>query len=83
MMKSEYQFVVAAVLGAFFVMVAAAGDAEAQMRTRKGEYYEGIQRRPYGYYWIWPPVEQQQPVYKKQPGKKGSELAKPRKRPVL
>jgi hypothetical protein len=72
MMKSEYQFVVAAVLGAFFVMVAATGDAEAQMRTRKGEYYEGIQRKPYGYYWIW----------KKQPGKKGSELAKPRKRPV-
>ncbi|NUS71422.1 MAG: hypothetical protein HOQ41_23960 [Ensifer adhaerens] len=81
MMKSEYQFVVAAVLGAFLVMVAAAGDAEAQMRTRKGEYYEGIQRKPYGYYWIWPPVEQQ-PVYKKQPGKKESELAKPRKRPV-
>lgn len=47
MMKSEYQFVVAAVLGAFFVMATAAGDAEAQMRTRKGEYYEGIQRKPY------------------------------------
>ncbi|WP_331371999.1 hypothetical protein [Sinorhizobium chiapasense] len=32
-----------------------AGDANAQMRTGKGEYYSGIQRKPwpsYLFYWI-------------------------------
>lgn len=78
MLKSKYWVAVAA---AFLAVMAIAGDAEAQMRTRKGEYYEGVQRKPYGHYWIWPPAEQQ-PVYKPRPGKKdaGGETPKPRKR---
>ena len=84
MMKSEFLFVIAVVFGAFFIVVTVAGEAEAQMRTRKGEYYEGIQRRPYGYYWIWPPVEQREPVYSPRRGKEGagSAMPKPRKRPT-
>lgn len=84
MLKSGYLIAAAAVVGASFAVIAIAGDAEAQMRTRKGEYYEGIQRKPYGHYWIWPPVEQREPVYRPRPGKDGaaSERPKPRKRPV-
>ncbi|MBZ7922949.1 hypothetical protein LAC81_14220 [Ensifer adhaerens] len=84
MMKSECLFVVAAVLGAFFAVTMVVGDAEAQMRTRKGEYYEGVQRKPYGHYWIWPPVDYQEPVYKKQSAKKRaeSEMPTPRGRPA-
>ncbi|MCK3776834.1 hypothetical protein MZK49_08805 [Ensifer sesbaniae] len=84
MMKSECWFVIAAVVGAFFIVVTAAGEAKAQMRTRKGEYYEGIQRKPYGHYWIWPPVEQREPVYGPRRGKEGagSAMPKPRKRPT-
>ncbi|WP_112810557.1 hypothetical protein [Ensifer sp.] len=68
MLKSGYVFAVA-IAGVFFALVAAAGDAEAQMRTRKGEYYEGIQRKPYGHYWIWPPAEQREPAYVPRRGK--------------
>ena len=84
MMKSECLFVMAAVFGAFFIVVTVAGAAEAQMRTRKGEYYEGIQRKPYGYYWIWPPVEQREPVSSPRRGKEGarSAMPKPRMRPT-
>ncbi|WP_143348189.1 hypothetical protein [Ensifer adhaerens] len=84
MLKSGTVFAVAMV-GAFFALVAVVGDAEAQMRTRKGEYYEGIQRKPYGYYWIWPPVEQREPGYRQRPGKDGpagNMTTKPRKRPT-
>ena len=65
MMKSGYLLVAIAIIGA----VTAAVDAQAQMRTRKGEYYEGIQRKPYGHYWIWPPAEQREPVYAPRRGK--------------
>ncbi|HEV7321173.1 MAG TPA: hypothetical protein VGO04_21445 [Ensifer sp.] len=83
MLKSGFVFA-GAVVGAFFALMAVAGDAEAQMRTRKGEYYEGIQRKPYGYYWIWPPVEQREPAYRQRPGKDGSagNRTKPRKQPT-
>ncbi|WP_158665235.1 hypothetical protein [Ensifer adhaerens] len=79
MLKSGYVFA-AAMVGAFFAVAAVASDVEAQMRTRKGEYYEGIQRKPYGHYWIWPPVEQREPSYKRQPGKKGKVEQTPRPR---
>ncbi|OCP35134.1 hypothetical protein [Ensifer sp. LC163] len=65
MMKSGYLLVAAAMIGA----VTVAGDTQAQMRTRKGEYYEGIQRKPYGhYFWIWPP-EDRQPAYEPRRGR--------------
>ncbi|MGH6807179.1 MAG: hypothetical protein ACREEJ_10110 [Ensifer adhaerens] len=81
MMKSGYLLVAAAMIGA----VTVAGDTQAQMRTRKGEYYEGIQRKPYGhYFWIWPPVEQREPVYEPPRGKDavGSRPQKGRKPPA-
>ena len=84
MLKSGYLFAIATV-GAVFAVTGVAGDAEAQMRTRKGEYYEGVQRKPYGYYWIWPPVEQRQPAYGQRPGQDGpagNTTTKPRKRPA-
>lgn len=66
MMKSGYLLLAVATVGA----VVLACDAQAQMRTRKGEYYEGIQRKPYGHtFWIWPPAEQRGPVYEPRRGK--------------
>ncbi|MEI2300579.1 hypothetical protein [Ensifer sp. MJa1] len=84
MMKSGHVCAVAAVAGVLFAATTVAGDAAAQMRTRKYEYYEGIQRKPYGNYWIWPPVEQREPVYRQRPGKDGAsgETPRPRKRPA-
>ncbi|MFK0274040.1 hypothetical protein ACIQUG_10205 [Ensifer sp. NPDC090286] len=80
MTKSEY-VVVAALTAAVLAATAVAGDAEAQMRIRKGEYYQGIQRKPYGHYWIWPPADQLQPVHKDKPGT-AKPAPKPRKRPA-
>ncbi|MEI3855134.1 MULTISPECIES: hypothetical protein [Ensifer] len=85
MTKSGYVWVVAAVAGALVALMAVTVDAVAQMRTRKFEYYEGIQRKPYGYYWIWPPVEQREPAYRQRPGKDGpagNATTKPRTRPT-
>ena len=83
MKKSKYQFAIAALVVAAVAMMAVTGDAEAQMRTRKGEYYEGVQRKPYGYYWIWPPVEQREPAYRQdKDGPAGSTTTRPRNRPT-
>lgn len=66
MVKSGYLLLATAIIGGVVV----AGDAQAQMRTRKGEYYEGIQRKPYGHtFWIWPPAEQREPTYEPRRGK--------------
>ncbi|WDZ75791.1 hypothetical protein PWG15_14365 [Ensifer adhaerens] len=83
MMKSGSLFATA-ILGGLFAVMAVAGDAGAQMRTRKFEYYEGIQRKPYGHYWILPPVEQREPAYSQRPGKDGSagNTTRSRKRPT-
>lgn len=83
MLKSGRLFA-AAIMGGLFAAMAVAGDAEAQMRTRRFEYYEGIQRKPYGHYWILPPAEQREPAYRQRQGKDGvgGETPKPRKRPA-
>ncbi len=81
MLKSRYVLFATAIISA----AALAGDAQAQMRTRKGEYYEGIQRKPYGHtFWIWPPAEQREPVYAPRRGKDpdGSQSLKGRKPPT-
>lgn len=81
MLKSRYVLFATAIIS----VATLAGDAQAQMRTRKGEYYEGIQRKPYGhYFWIWPPVEQREPVYAPRRGKDadGSQSLKGRKPPT-
>lgn len=75
MMRSGYLLLATAIIGA----VAVAGDAQAQMRTRKGEYYEGIQRKPYGHtFWIWPPAEQRGPVVEPRRGK-DTDVSRPQK----
>ncbi|KOF21063.1 hypothetical protein AC244_06675 [Ensifer adhaerens] len=46
----------------------ATSGAEAQMRTGKGEYYQGIKRAPYGsYLWLWPPEWRREPAYQQRP----------------